>query len=154
MKLIIAYLLLTLVAIGYLWSIDLRGLLPSWLAPFSLAYRCALIGTLGGVVYCLRAVYLNKCVYSRWSEDWHVWYYLRPIVSTAAGGVSYVILSAGLLVLDSSQNEHAMPFGYLALAFIAGLNVDRFLHRIEEIAQTAWGIRPSRASRVSEEGDK
>lgn len=150
-KFIVAYLLMALLAVAYLWSIELRGLLPDWLAPYSLAYRCALIGSIGGIVYCLRAVYLNRSVHARWDTDWHVWYFLRPIVSLIIGGVSYVLLSAGLLVLDSSQNQQPMPHGYLALAFVAGLNVDRFLNRVEEMAQSAWGIRPSRTSEAKDE---
>jgi hypothetical protein len=40
--------------------------------------------------------------------------------------------------------------GFYVLAFIAGLNVDKFLSKIEEIAQTTWGIEKSRAARRDE----
>lgn len=149
MKKIIVYLLLWLLGVASLWIIDIRGLTPEWLAPFRLGYRCALMGALGGIVYCLRSVYLNKSVKANWNEEWHAWYYLRPIVSLIVGGVSYVFLNAGLLVLDASQTVSANAFGFLALSFISGLNVDRFLVRLEDLAQSTWGIRPSRASEDS-----
>lgn len=154
MKLIIGYLLLCLVGVAWIWSIDVRGLLPDWLAPYSLGFRCSLIGAIGGIVYCLRAIYLNRSVKVQWDSNWNVWYYLRPIISFIVGGVSYVFLNAGLLVLDATQTSTQNVYGFLALSFIAGLNVDRFLVRIEGIAQSAWGIRPSRSSESSSQKNK
>ena len=150
MVLVIAYLISLLALIGWLWSIDLRGFLPQWLASFSLAYQCALIGAIGGIVYCLRAVYLNRCIRKSWDKNWTVWYLLRPIVSLIIGLVAFVFLKAGLLILDADHGVSSSSYGFLALSFIAGLNVDRFLVRIEEIARSSWGIRPSRASEKSE----
>ena len=154
MKLVISYLLVWLIGVMSLWTIDVRGLTPEWLVPYSLGYKCALMGALGGVVYCLRAVYLNRSVKAKWNEDWHVWYYLRPVVSLVVGMVSCVFLNAGLLVLDASQVDAARASGFLGLSFIAGLNVDRFLVRLEDIAQSTWGIRPSRASEDSSKQGK
>jgi len=57
-----------------------------------------------------------------------------------------VFLKAGLLVLEADQNPEAISYGYLAIAFIAGYNVDNFMKKIESLAQTLWGIKKSRAS--------
>lgn len=150
MVLVIGYLIAFAVALGYLWTVELRGLLPIWFAEYKLLYTCVLIGGLGGVVYCLRAVYLNRSVRNSWDSRWIVWYCLRPVVSCLVGGVAYVFLRAGLLILDAEQATSASSAGFLALAFIAGLNVDRFLVRIEEIARSTWGIRPSRTAEESQ----
>ena len=150
--LIIAYLIAFLALLAYCWSLQLRGVLFAWLAPYELAYECVLIGGLGGTVYCLRAVYLTHCVKNAWDERWAVWYMLRPVVSTLMGGVAYIFLSAGLLVLDAEHDSTASRYGFFALSFIAGLNVDRFIVRIEEIAKSTWGIRPSRVSENSDAG--
>ena len=113
-----------------------------------------LLGGLGGVVYCLRAVYLNRSVRDTWDlSRWLPWYLLRPVVSCLVGGVAYVFLAAGLMVLDAEQTGGANAYGFLALAFVAGLNVDRFLARIEGVAQSNWGIRPSRSTRGTDEDD-
>ena len=144
MILVVGYLLAFVVTLGSLWTLELRCLLPLWFAPYLLVYNCVLMGGLGGVVYCLRAVYLNRSVRNKWDGNWTVWYILRPLVSCLVGGVAYVILRAGLLILEAEQASGSGAFGFLALAFVAGFNVDRFLVRIEEIAQSAWGIRPSR----------
>jgi len=153
MKLVVAYLVLFLVVLGVLLSFDLRNLLPAWMGPYSFLYRCSLIGGLGGVVYCLRAVYLNRSVQNNWKPEWEIWYFLRPIVSCLAGIVAYIFLEAGLLILDAQEGEVTSPYGFLALSFIAGLNVDGFINRIEDIAQSAWGIRPSRTSEKSKGRD-
>lgn len=118
--------------------------MPDWAISFSLPYRCALIGALGGVIYCLRAIYLNRSVRGQWNDDWNVWYYLRPVVSLIVGAVAFVFLKAGLLVLDAGTTNENSPYGFLALSFIAGLNVDRFLIKLEEVAQASWGVKPSR----------
>jgi hypothetical protein len=120
-------------------------------APYlNLPFLCAMTGAVGGCVYCLRGVYVHRCVEKNWSPDWYVWYFLRPIISTICGAVSYLFLKAGLLVLESKEEPGASQLGFYALAFIAGLNVDKFIAKIEDIAQAVWGIEKSRASRSKE----
>lgn len=110
---------------------------------------CALSGAFGGMVYCLRGVYLNACVKKHWDRDWHVWYIIRPVVSSLAGGVSFIFLKAGLLVLDTTEGSSSI-YGFLALAFISGLNVDKFVAKIEDVAKSTFGIEKSRANRESD----
>lgn len=146
---VIIYLCFWLGAILLFWASEQMGHLPGWLLPYALGYNCALVGGLGGVTYCLRAIYLNKCVKGQWSEEWHTWYYLRPLVSVLVGVAAYIFLNAGLLVLDAGETSQSSPYGFLALSFIAGLNVDRFLIKLEDLAQASWGIKPSRTSEFS-----
>ena len=154
MKLIILYQIFWLLILSILWSLELRDLLPEWSTPFGLPYQCALIGAVGGVIYCLRAVYLNRSVKGQWNDDWNVWYYLHPLVSLLVGAVAYIFLKAGLLVLDADPADEGSPYGFLALSFIAGLNVDRFLVKLEEVAQVSWGVKPSRTSENSPNSEK
>ncbi|QJX02740.1 hypothetical protein HML84_16020 [Alcanivorax sp. IO_7] len=147
-KSIVVYLLALLVLLAWLWTIEIRGLLPDWLAPYSLPFNCALVGCLGGITYCLRSVYLNRSVRGHWNNDWNIWYFVRPVVSAITGIAAYIFLKAGLLVLDASSETDigSVPYGFLALSYIAGLNVDRFIVRLEEIAKSTWNINPSRTS--------
>lgn len=149
MKLVISYLIvmMLLVASSYL-GIEQLGL-PESLENSELALRCALIATLGSVLYCLRSVYVNRCVHDRWTKSWEIWYYLRPITSFICGIVAYIFLKAGLVVLDASQNSDAGNFGYYAFAFFAGLNVDKFVAKIEEIGKSLFGIEKSRNAKLS-----
>jgi hypothetical protein len=131
------------------------GLLPSILAADRVGLTCAAIGAIGGCLYCLRAVYLNRCVRGTWTNDWAAWYFLRPITSICCGGVSYLFLKAGLLVLESGTKSDASEIGFYALAFIAGLNVDKFVAKIEDVAQAVWGIDKSRTrAAFDEKNDK
>ncbi len=59
MKLVITYLvvMLVLIALSFL-GLEQFGL-PNSLTSSELAMRCALIAALGGILYCLRSVYLN-----------------------------------------------------------------------------------------------
>jgi len=111
-----------------------------------LSVYCGISGGIGGITYCLRGIYLNACVFKRWDDDWLPWYFIRPIVSFICGVVSFLFLKAGLIILEASQKASASNLAFYALAFIAGLNVDRFIEKIEELAQAAWGIRRSRTS--------
>lgn len=108
---------------------------------------CVVAGGFGGVVYCLRAIYLNACVLRAWDDAWQPWYYIRPFVSLICGGVSWLFLKAGLLLLDATTSDSGSELGFYALAFIAGLNVDKFISKVEDIAQAAWGIEKSRAAK-------
>jgi hypothetical protein len=112
----------------------------------SLLFACVLTGGLGGVLYCLRGVYLNYSVYNKWTSQLIPWYLIRPIVSLICGGISFVFLKAGLLVLEAQKESDATNLGFYALSFIAGLNVDKFLSRVEDLAQATWGIEKSRTS--------
>ncbi|HDY90461.1 MAG TPA: hypothetical protein ENH82_20365 [bacterium] len=147
MKKIIAYLIFIGFLLAGLLTYHYHPSFPTWLKEYSLIYLCIIMGGLGGIVYCLRGVYLNACVKKTWDKEWHPWYYIRPLVSLVCGGISYLFLKAGLLVLESNQSVDSSNLGFLALAFIAGLNVDKFISKIEDVAQAAWGIEKSRASK-------
>jgi hypothetical protein len=112
---------------------------------------CGICGGIGGVTYCLRGVYLNACVFDRWTEKWLPWYFIRPLVSFICGVVSYIFLKSGLIVLEAQQSEHPTNLAFYALAFIAGLNVDKFIEKLEDIAQVSWGIKKSRISTRDDE---
>lgn len=139
---------LAVLAILVAWGLygTAAGPLPAGLAPYQLVVQCALMGMLGGLVYCGRGLYLSRSVRGDWSDRWITWYVVRPWISLACGGVAFVFLSAGLLVLEAGQEAGSAQYGFLALAFVAGLNVDGVLRRIEGIAEASWGIGPSRAS--------
>ena len=111
-----------------------------------LALLCGLCGGIGGVTYCLRGIYLNACVFDRWNNKWLPWYFIRPIVSFVCGVVSCLFLKAGLIVLEARQSEEPTYLAFFALAFIAGLNVDKFVEKIEDVAQVTWGIKKSRTA--------
>ena len=150
MILIIVYLLAVAALATGVVVAGVLGLLPSALEPLRVVITCAMVGGLGGCVYCLRGVYLNASVRKQWDPARTPWYYIRPLVSIACGAVSYLFLRAGLLVLEAGQQQNSSDIGFYALAFIAGLNVDKFIAKIEGIAHAAWGIEKSRATVNSE----
>lgn len=131
----------------------LLDLLPPTAAFMKLALMCCAVAGIAGCLYCIRAIYINRCVYMRWNPDWAAWYILRPIASIISGGASFLFLKAGLLILESKEAATSSDTGFLALAFVAGLNVDKFLGKLESIAQAVWGIDKSRASNLGEEKD-
>lgn len=112
-----------------------------------LVFQCGIAGGTGGVLYCLRGLYLNVSVKDQWDGRWALWYLARPVASVVMGVMAYVFIRAGLLVLEAIDKETSSEFGYLAVAFLAGLNVDNFIKKFESIADSTFGIRKSRASR-------
>jgi len=134
--------------IGVFASIAL-GQAP-WLdGDLKIVVFCILFGGLGGVTYCLRGIYLNACVRKQWDVGWLPWYLLRPVVSLVLGGVSYLLPNRAL-TLGATQDEAGSQLGVWAMSFIAGLNVDRFIAKIEDIGSTVWGVEPSRQSKPNE----
>lgn len=121
------------------------GMLPPILSDARVGLMCGAVGAIGGCLYLLRAVYVNRCVRRSWSNDWACWYFLRPFTSICCGGISFLFLKAGLLVLESGTKVGASEIGFYALALIAGLNVEKFVDKIEDVAQAVWGIDKSRS---------
>ncbi len=143
---IIIYLLVVVAAVG----IGAYQLVVSDLGVFEqlrLLFGCALVGAAGGVLYCLRGVYMNYSVSEQWSDKWIAWYVIRPVVSMICGAVSFLFLKAGLLVLEAQKENDSSNLGFYTLAFIAGMNVDNFISKIEDLADATWGIRKSRTSK-------
>ena len=153
MKLVILYLCVWLALLAALFCAGMTKVFSAYWSEYLVAYHCALIGGMSGVLYCLRAVYLTRCVRKRWDSDWHVWYYLRPLVSLLMGLVAYIFLRAGLLVLGVPSDHETSPYGFYAIAFIAGLNVVKFLVKLEDIAKSVWGISLSGASSSDNKGE-
>jgi len=116
-------------------------------APMKAVISSSLFGGLGGCIYCLRGVYLNACVQKNWDIRWLPWYVIRPIVSLTFGGISYLFVKSGLLLFGASPQVDGGQLGVWAVAFLAGLNVDKFVAKIESIGQTVWGLEPSRQSK-------
>jgi hypothetical protein len=62
MKKIIAYLILIgAVDVAACVSVKL-SLAPGWVTALGLVFQCSVLGGIGGVVYCLRGVYISACV--------------------------------------------------------------------------------------------
>lgn len=141
----IVYLLAILSAICFAGFNLLSGILFVN-SEYTLLCECVLLSGIGGILYCLRGTYLNFCVKDNWDNKWIVWYLVRPVASLICGGVSYLFLKAGLLVLEAQKETSASNLGFLAFAFIAGLNVDKFISKIEELAKATWGIEKSKSS--------
>lgn len=150
MKLIVMYILAIAAGLAYFIFLAATGYLATPLIAIRVPLMCGAMGGVGGCIYCLRAVYLNACVHKSWDNDWQPWYYIRPLVSIGCGFVSYLFLRAGLLVLESGSKPDATEIGFLALALIAGLNVDKFIAKIEDVAQAVWGIEKSRVAKAGD----
>lgn len=143
---VIIYLLSVTAMYGYALFMMICNSDLDCLEPYRVGILCAIIGGLGGCMYCLRGVYVNYCARDSWNDKWAIWYVLRPLTSVGAGAVSFLFLKAGLLVLESNVQSNASEYGFYALAFIAGLNVDKFIKKIEDIGEAVFGIEKSRAA--------
>ena len=147
---VIFYQIASILLVICCWILGQIGYYPEYFTVHHTAINCVLIATLGGNLYCIRAVYLNKCVKGNWDENWELWYYLRPLASALSGFIAFIFLKAGLIVLEAEQSSDAGFFGFLAFAFIAGLNVDKFFAKLEDTAKSMFGIEKSRAGKESE----
>jgi hypothetical protein len=142
-RLVVAYLLI-LLAIDVVAGFEIvTSPLQTSKPDMFLALCCSGAGLVGGLINCLRAVYLNACVFKRWDPTWHVWYYLRPILSAVMGLVAFLFIRAGLVVFGSAdaRTSGGSVYGYLAVCFIAGYNVKRFLERLEAVSEASFGIK-------------
>lgn len=152
MKRIFAYLIILLIiycAAGFMIASNKISISDNFI---KLAIYCGLCGGVGGATYCLRGIYLNACVFKSWDELWMPWYFIRPVVSIICGVISCLFLKSGLILLEAQQSVAPTNLAFYALAFIAGLNVDKFIEKVEDIAQVTWGIKKSRTAQKDESG--
>ena len=137
-KFIIPYLLILLLIIVFIGFFIFNKKINANSAFFEVGSYCLLFGILGGIVQCFRGYYLHTAVFKNWDDDWNVWYYLRPVVSGILGFISLVFIKAGLFIFSAEAGNNLMA--YLAIAFIAGYNVQNFLTKLEEVSKTTLGI--------------
>ena len=146
--LLLLFFLMTLSAIGY--SESWFTLKDSMILPF----KSVLSAGFGGLLYLLRSVYVNKCVRKSWDVEWEVWYFIRPFTSILSGIASYIFLKAGVLILNAEIEVSNSSFGFMAVAFIAGLNVDKFTSKLEDLAKAAWGVEKTRMNNKNDKDEK
>jgi len=116
---------MSLIIVPLYYIIILGALAGVWFVPSlyavpcesRVALACASSATAGGILYCLRAVYINKCVKKQWSQEWLVWYFLRPIVSMLMGFAASFFLYCFIQALEAHLTEYSF---LVAFAFIVG----------------------------------
>jgi hypothetical protein len=138
--LLVAYLILLLLLAATFCFVLFYGAIDLKSDVLKLAGYCLSLGIIGGVVHCLRSVYLHKALLADWNANWNAWYFIRPIVSGTVGIISMIFIKAGLLIFTSNGQIDDRIAAYLAVAFVAGYNVKNFLLKIEEVSQTVLGI--------------
>lgn len=100
----------------------------------------ALAGALGGLIHNLRSFvwYVgNRGLV--WS--WVPYYLLLPVVGSLAGTVFYLVLRAGLFS-PSTSVEQASPFGFAAIAILAGLFSPQAFEKLRLIAADIFAKSP------------
>jgi len=123
------------------------------LTNVEMAIRFLLIGIIAGNFYCLRSLYIHGSVHRDWDNYWILWQIIRPFTSAASATFAFILIKAGLILLDSDkeQDESQTLWGFYFLALIAGLNVDKFHQKIEEIGKTLFGVEKSNLARKNNE---
>jgi hypothetical protein len=92
----------------------------------------ALAGGLGGLIHTVRsfAWYVGNREL-RWS--WVPYNALLPVVGALAGTVFYLVLRAGLFS-PSTSVQQASPFGFAAIAILAGLFSSQAFEKLRQLA--------------------
>ena len=140
---IIVYLGCLLAVIILIYFLMIMGKAPKLFIHNKLLTMCVLTGITGGLLYAFRAIYTHRCKDNDWNNRYVIWYYLRPLISSITGGISWLLLKAGIVLLSASPTDSSAIYGYLAFALIAGYNVEHFLEKFEDIMQAVWGINKS-----------
>jgi hypothetical protein len=101
----------------------------------------ALAGGLGGLIHTIRSFtwYVgNRDL--RWS--WIPYNLLLPVVGALAATVFYLVLRAGLFS-PSTSVEQASPFGFAAIAILAGLFSPQAFEKLRLIASDIFAESPT-----------
>jgi hypothetical protein len=101
----------------------------------------AFAGALGAVVHSLRSlvIYIGNREL-RWS--WIPFYVVRPVLGAALATLLYVVLRAGLFS-PSSSSRQASPYGFAAVAALAGLFSDQAIEKLKKVAEELFEKLPA-----------
>jgi hypothetical protein len=127
-------------------SIDYFGWSTSVNREFLFFLVVALAGALGGLIHTIRSAawYVGNREL-KWS--WLPFNLLLPIVGALGGTVFYLVLRAGLFS-PSTSAAHASPFGFAAVAVLAGLFSEQALEKLRELAANLFAERPKGGDHV------
>lgn len=109
----------------------------------------AVAGGLGGIVHVLRSLtwYTGNRLL-KWS--WVPFYLLRPVLGAAMASLLYFIVRAGLFSPSASTAE-ASPYGFAALAALAGLFSDQAAEKLKKVAVELFDEAPQGKDAVTAE---
>lgn len=109
----------------------------------------ALGGALGGFIHTLRSLswYIGNRQL-RWS--WLPFNLMLPLVGALGGTVFYVVLRAGLFS-SSSNVDAASPFGFTAVALLAGLFSEQAMEKLRLLASELFAQQPQGEDHVEPE---
>ena len=109
----------------------------------------ALGGALGGFIHTLRSLswYIGNRQL-RWS--WLPFNLMLPVVGALGGTVFYVVLRAGLFS-SSSNVDAASPFGFTAVALLAGLFSEQAMEKLRLLASELFAQQPQGEDHVEPE---
>jgi hypothetical protein len=156
----IAVALVTLYSMWVFWPINGQGAMltakqsVSWFGWHLSAARellffltVALAGGLGGLIHTIRSFgeYVGEREL-RWS--WIPRYLLLPFVGSLTGTVFYMVLRAGLFS-PSTSVQQASPFGFAAIAILAGLFSPQALEKLRNLASHIFTDPPKRKDDLS-----
>lgn len=111
----------------------------------------ALAGGLGGLIHTIRSFtwYVgNRDL--RWS--WVPYNLLLPVVGSLAATVFYLVLRAGLFS-PSTSVEQASPFGFAAIAILAGLFSPQAFEKLRLIAADIFAESPTGKDHIGDKPD-
>ena len=109
----------------------------------------ALGGALGGFIHTLRSLswYIGNRQL-RWS--WLPFNLMLPVIGALGGTVFYVVLRAGLFS-SSSNVDAASPFGFTAVALLAGLFSEQAMEKLRLLASELFAQQPQGEDHVEPE---
>jgi hypothetical protein len=101
----------------------------------------ALAGALGGLIHTIRSAswYVGNRQL-RWS--WLPFNLMLPVVGALAGTVFYLVLRAGLFSPSSSVTT-VSPFGFTAVAVLAGLFSEQAMEKLKDVAGQLFAQSPT-----------
>jgi hypothetical protein len=151
--------LLTLYSLWAFWPVSVEGRSSqkpqsvTWLGStfsvnreFLFFITVALAGALGGLIHNLRS--FTWYVGNRglmWS--WVPYYLLLPVLGALAATVFYLVLRAGLFS-PSTSVQQASPFGFAAIAILAGLFSPQAFEKLRLIAADIFVESPAGGDHV------
>lgn len=123
--------------------------------PITLELRLILLVLcVGGFAACIAGMksFADYVGEDKLSSRWYWFYYAEPLVGAGMAFVFYLVMRGGLMTGTSADIKAVNPFGFAAVAALVGMFSDAAFRKLNEIFDTLFQAKDTRADKLTQSG--
>ncbi|HEX9830386.1 MAG TPA: hypothetical protein VGA94_01760 [Thermodesulfobacteriota bacterium] len=129
-----AYLVLFLTAVFLFYHSNLDDFLLAQFPADRVGLDAAAWGVVGGILRGLWNLW-NNVNRGSYRHVWRIWFISAPFIGGIFGGIIYLTVTAGLIVVSEQNSLNVNPFVVMIFSAIAGFNWEWAVKKLDAVAE-------------------